>query len=79
MSSHDPSLKSTTIFKHAAHAVNVVCVGHAALDYRFQIEQFPPTPQKVVANDFEPMVGGMGGNAAIARRYGARITIPAVQ
>ena len=46
--------------------LRVVCVGHAALDYRFNIEHFPPTPQKVVAKDFEPMVGGMGGNAAIA-------------
>ena len=54
-------------------AVNVVCVGHAAMDYRFRIEAFPPAPQKVVAKDFEPMVGGMGGNAAIAAtRLGAR-------
>jgi sulfofructose kinase len=51
----------------------VICVGHAALDYVYRIEAFPPTPTKVRSLEHIESGGGMAANAAatIARLGGA--------
>lgn len=50
----------------------IICVGHAALDRVYRIEQFPPHPTKVRAIDHVEAGGGMAANAAasIARLGG---------
>jgi sulfofructose kinase len=51
----------------------VICVGHAALDYVYRIEAFPPHPTKVRSLEHIESGGGMAANAAatIARLGGA--------
>ncbi|WP_072373737.1 PfkB family carbohydrate kinase [Hyphomicrobium sp. NDB2Meth4] len=50
----------------------VICVGHAALDYVYRIEAFPPEPTKVRSLEHIESGGGMAANAAatIARLGG---------
>jgi sulfofructose kinase len=51
----------------------IICVGHAALDYVYRIEAFPPEPTKVRSLEHIESGGGMAANAAatIARLGGA--------
>ena len=51
----------------------IICVGHAALDYVYRIEAFPPAPMKVRSLEHIESGGGMAANAAaaIARLGGA--------
>ena len=51
----------------------VICIGHAALDYVYRIEAFPPVPTKVRSLEHIESGGGMAANAAaaIARLGGA--------
>jgi sulfofructose kinase len=44
----------------------VICVGHAALDYVYRIEAFPPVPTKVRSLEHIESGGGMAANAAAA-------------
>ena len=50
----------------------IICVGHAALDYVYRIEAFPPQPTKVRSLEHLESGGGMAANAAatIARLGG---------
>jgi sulfofructose kinase len=50
----------------------IICVGHAALDYVYRIEAFPPHPMKVRSLEHIESGGGMAANAAatIARLGG---------
>ena len=50
----------------------IICVGHAALDYVYRIEAFPPQPTKVRSFEHIESGGGMAANAAatIARLGG---------
>jgi len=50
----------------------IICVGHAALDYVYRIEAFPPQPMKVRSVEHLESGGGMAANAAatIARLGG---------
>jgi sulfofructose kinase len=50
----------------------IICVGHAALDYVYRIEAFPPEPTKVRSFEHIESGGGMAANAAatIARLGG---------
>ncbi|KAB2938423.1 MAG: hypothetical protein K8F92_17995 [Hyphomicrobium sp.] len=50
----------------------IICVGHAALDYVYRIEAFPPAPTKVRSLEHLESGGGMAANAAatIARLGG---------
>ena len=50
----------------------IICVGHAALDYVYRIEAFPPEPTKVRSLEHIESGGGMAANAAatIARLGG---------
>jgi sulfofructose kinase len=60
----------------------VLCVGIAVVDFVFRFDTVPHTPGKHIAKGFEPVVGGMatngaiavsrlGGNAALMSRVGA--------
>lgn len=51
----------------------IICVGHAALDYVYRIDAFPPAPTKVRSLEHIESGGGMAANAAaaIARLGGA--------
>lgn len=52
----------------------IICLGHAALDRIYRIGAFPPSPQKVLAQGFEEVGGGMAANAAVAAaRLGGRV------
>lgn len=42
----------------------VICVGHAALDYVYRIDAFPPQPTKVRSLEHIESGGGMAANAA---------------
>jgi sulfofructose kinase len=54
----------------------VACVGHAALDYVFEIEAFPAQPTKTLARRFELRPGGMSLHAAVAAvRLGAQVRL----
>lgn len=58
--------------------LRLVCVGHASVDFAFEVEAFPPQPTKVVAHRFRQRLGGMGANAAIAAsRLGASVRLAA--
>ena len=52
----------------------IICVGHAALDFVYRIEAFPPEPTKVRSLEHIESGGGMAANAAatIARLGGRR-------
>ncbi len=51
----------------------IICVGHAALDFVYRIDAFPPAPTKVRSLEHIESGGGMAANAAaaIARLGGA--------
>ena len=55
----------------------IICVGHAALDYVYRIEAFPPEPTKVRSLEHIESGGGMAANAAatIARLGGQGRTV----
>lgn len=54
----------------------VICVGHAALDYVYRIEAFPPAPTKVRSLEHIESGGGMAANAAAAiARLGAPVEL----
>ena len=44
----------------------ILCVGIAVVDFIFRYDAVPSTPGKHIAKGFEPVVGGMATNAAIA-------------
>jgi sulfofructose kinase len=44
----------------------VICVGHAALDRVFSVENWPAGSGKIAAHRFEESGGGMAANAAAA-------------
>lgn len=45
---------------------HVICVGHAAFDSVYRIDEFPQRPTKVKASRHDRSVGGMAANAACA-------------
>ncbi len=54
----------------------IVCVGHAALDYVYRIEAFPPAPTKVRSLEHLESGGGMAANAAAAiARLGGEVEL----
>lgn len=54
----------------------VICVGHAALDYVYRIEAFPPEPTKVRSLEHLESGGGMAANAAAAiARLGGKVEL----
>ena len=54
----------------------IVCVGHAALDYVYRIDAFPPTPTKVRSLEHIESGGGMAANAAAAvARLGGHVEL----
>jgi sulfofructose kinase len=54
----------------------IICVGHAALDYVYRIEAFPPEPTKVRSLEHIESGGGMAANAAAAiARLGGRVEL----
>lgn len=54
----------------------VICVGHAALDYVYRIEAFPPEPTKVRSLEHLESGGGMAANAAAAiARLGGEVAL----
>lgn len=53
--------------------IDVVCLGHAALDRVYTVETIPATPTKVRASAYREVGGGMAANAACAiARLGGR-------
>ena len=56
--------------------VNILGVGHVALDHQFSISAFPARPTKTAAHGYRSGVGGMTANACVAAaRLGARVRI----
>lgn len=56
--------------------VNILGVGHVALDHQFSIPAFPSRPTKTAAHAYRSGVGGMTANACVAAaRLGARVRI----
>ena len=54
----------------------IICVGHAALDYVYRIEAFPPEPTKVRSFEHIESGGGMAANAAAAiARLGGQVEL----
>ena len=54
----------------------VICVGHAALDYVYRIEAFPPSPTKVRSLEHIESGGGMAANAAATiARLGGKVEL----
>lgn len=54
----------------------IICVGHAALDYVYRIEAFPPQPTKVRSLEHLESGGGMAANAAATiARLGGRVEL----
>lgn len=54
----------------------IICVGHAALDYVYRIEAFPPAPMKVRSLEHIESGGGMAANAAAAiARLGGNVEL----
>jgi sulfofructose kinase len=54
----------------------IICVGHAALDYVYRIEAFPPEPTKVRSLEHIESGGGMAANAAAAiARLGGKVEL----
>lgn len=55
---------------------HIIAVGHAALDYVYRIDAFPPAPTKIRALDHVTSGGGMAANAAAtASRLGAHVSL----
>jgi len=65
------------VIKNFAVALKpVICVGHAALDYVYRIEAFPPQPTKVRSLEHIESGGGMAANAAATiARLGAPVEL----
>jgi sulfofructose kinase len=56
--------------------VNILGVGHVALDHQFSIQAFPEHPAKTPAHGYRSGVGGMTANACVAAaRLGAHVRI----
>ncbi len=54
----------------------IICVGHAALDYVYRIDAFPPRPTKVRSLEHMESGGGMAANAAATiARLGGRVEL----
>lgn len=54
----------------------IICVGHAALDFVYRIEAFPPAPTKVRSLEHIESGGGMAANAAAAiARLGGKVEL----
>jgi sulfofructose kinase len=54
----------------------IICVGHAALDFVYRIDAFPPAPTKVRSLEHIESGGGMAANAAAAiARLGAPVEL----
>jgi sulfofructose kinase len=54
----------------------VICVGHAALDYVYRIDAFPPAPTKVRSLEHLESGGGMAANAAATiARLGGKVEL----
>ena len=54
----------------------IICVGHAALDYVYRIEAFPPEPMKVRSLEHIESGGGMAANAAATiARLGGKVEL----
>jgi len=54
----------------------IICVGHAALDFVYRIEAFPPAPTKVRSLEHIESGGGMAANAAATiARLGAPVEL----
>jgi len=54
----------------------IICVGHAALDFVYRIEAFPPVPTKVRSLEHIESGGGMAANAAATiARLGGRVEL----
>ena len=54
----------------------IICVGHAALDYVYRIDAFPPVPTKVRSLEHIDSGGGMAANAAATiSRLGAPVEL----
>jgi sulfofructose kinase len=54
----------------------IICVGHAALDFVYRIEAFPPVPTKVRSLEHIESGGGMAANAAATiARLGAPVEL----
>lgn len=57
-------------------ALQLLCVGHVALDLIFSVSEFPDHPTKTPAQRYHRGVGGMSGNAAVAlARLGASVRL----
>ena len=58
--------------------MSIICVGHAALDRVFTVDQWPTGSAKIVATRFEESGGGMAANAAVGiARLGADVGLQA--
>src|SRR6186713_673266 len=58
----------------APRALDVVCLGHAALDRVYTVDTIPAVATKVRATAFREVGGGMASNAACAiARLGGRV------
>jgi sulfofructose kinase len=56
--------------------VNILGVGHVALDHQFSIQAFPEHPAKTPAHGYRSGVGGITANACVAAaRLGAQVRI----
>jgi len=54
----------------------VACVGHAALDHVFEVEQIPGSSSKTLARRYQALAGGMALHASIAAaRLGASVRL----
>jgi len=54
----------------------IICIGHAALDYVYRIDAFPPQPTKVRSLEHLESGGGMAANAAATiARLGGRVEL----
>lgn len=60
----------------ARHSVDVIVIGHAALDHVYRVETLPGLPTKVRALEHIDSGGGMAANAAAAiARLGGRVEL----
>src|SRR4051794_3591353 len=68
--------RDQSIADRAGTRVRIICVGHAALDRVFSVDQWSTGSAKIVATSFEESGGGMAANAAVAiARLGADVAI----
>ena len=56
--------------------IRIACVGHAALDHVFEVEQIPGGSSKTLARRYQALAGGMALHASIAAaRLGASVRL----